>query len=112
MIYALLTYVVFLAVYDHWGTAAVSWQVVYFACQYAFAGAVALISAKGKNKLIYLAIGVIFAVLTVLELSYLTATPEDYALAWSSTPVYMFTILIISIFVCYEIYIKWKKLSN
>jgi hypothetical protein len=105
MIYALVIYIVFLAIYGQWSDNSVNWQVIYFAFQYGFAGAVSLLN-KGIK---FIVIGLIFAVLTVNELSYINASLEDYETAWSVTPVYWFTFAIIIIFICYEIYMKWKR---
>ena len=112
MIYALITYLLFLALYQQWGDASVTWQVIYFMAQYSFAGAVSLIQFTKTKSLVYCAIALIFAVMTVNEFSYLGSTPEDYSKLWSSTPVYFFTVLIIIFFVAYEIITKWKKVSN
>jgi hypothetical protein len=112
MIYALITYLIFLALFQQWGGDSVNWQVIYFVGQYAFAGSVAGIEAAKGKSIAYLAICLIFCVIMVNELSYLNSSIEIYATVWSATPVYFFTILIIISFVVHEIITKWKKRLN
>jgi len=78
--------------------------------QYCFAAAIALLQVKGsKMKTAYMAIAMIFAVLAINELSFFTSSMEEYSQVWSATPVYMFSLFIIFVFIAYEIYIRWKK---
>jgi hypothetical protein len=109
MIYALISYIIFLAVYDQWSDNSVNWQVSYFVCQYLFAISVSLIEMVRKKSRIYLIIALIFSSRLVIELSCINSSLEEYSAFWQVPPVYFFTFLIIFIFVIYEIYLRWKK---
>jgi hypothetical protein len=112
MIYALITYLIFLALFQQWGGNSVNCQVIYFAGQYAFAGSVAGIEAVRGKSTAYLAICLIFCIIIVNELSYINSSPEIYATVWTTAPVYLFTAFIIVAFLVYEIITKWKTRLN
>jgi len=114
MKYALIAYIVALALYDDWGLGTVVSNIIYYTITYGFAMSVALIEMirekERLDKIAYIAIAMVFAVLIlVTELPYLFATETDYAQRWNDSPVFLFTAFIIIVFITYETYTRWKK---
>ena len=108
MKYALIAYCLYFAFYDHWSGDEMYWDILYFAGVYAFPMAVSCIELVRTRQKVYLVLGIIFAVLVSIELSYLLR-PLEYSNHWEDSPAYLFTGIIIAIFLIYEIILKWKK---
>ena len=99
MIYAFLTYLAFLAVYDHWATDAVNWQIAYFTAQYAFFATVAILEiCRGKYVVMYMFIAILFITLIIFELLCVNSSLERYEAMRSGPPAYTLTALMILFF--------------
>lgn len=108
MIYAVIIYGLFLAIFDQWASDTVTWSVAYFAVQYGFAAAISWIEAVRSGRRVFAVIGAVFAVQVCIELSYLIR-PDQYRQVYDFSPAYLFTAIILIVFLTYEIINRWKK---
>ena len=108
MIFVLLAYLLFQIAFDHWGSNAVHWQVIYFAVQYSFAGTVALVQWSKTRQISYMLIAIIFLAIAANELTYLQVTADIYQKMSSQPPAFALTIGAIVFFIIFEV-IKWKR---
>ena len=108
MIYIFLIYLAFLAVYDHWATPGVNWQITYFTAQYLFVIGVALTEIRrGKYVLEYALIAFIFTTLIITELRCVNTSLENYEAMRSSPPALMFTAFVMITFLYLLSAKKW-----
>jgi hypothetical protein len=109
MIYFILTYLLFIIAYEHWGRATVISEVIYYTFQYLWIAVLSLYSARKEHKAVFIILAVIFASLALNELLCLDLTQTEYKQAVNSAgPVFGLTILSILLFLVYEI-IQWKR---
>lgn len=112
MIYALCSYLIFIALYEHWGNDSVTSTIIYFSVQYLFVAWVALISWLKEKGLPFLFITLIFAGLAINELLYLGFESIQYEQSVNgNTPVYGLTMFAGLIFILHEILTRWKRKS-
>jgi hypothetical protein len=109
MIYLVLTYLLFIIAYEHWGRDTVTSEVIYYFAQYAFISILSVIQAGKGHKVAFILLAVIFAGLALNELLCLDLTQTEYTQAVNGEgPVFGLTILAVGLFLFYQI-IQWKK---
>ena len=109
MIYFMLTYLLFIMFYEHWGTQSVISHVIYFTFQYAWISVLSLYNARNGHKVAHILFGVIFAGLAVNELLCLDLTQTEYKQSVDAAgPVFGLTVFASALFIIFEI-IQWLQ---
>lgn len=114
MIWMFIIYLLFQVIYDHWATDTTAWKVTYFAFQYGWIAALALYQVidKPRYKGLYALIALIFSILSLNELTWLSMNNADYvAMTTGSPPAYGLSILALALFfwLILQKNIQWER---
>ena len=107
----MLIYVSCLAIYEHWATDSVNWQIFFWVVYYLFVAAVAWLEIrKGKAVLIFFGIALIMIFLAVNELTWINSQKSIYA-GLDNPPVYTTSALAIALYLFYVFLkkVQWEK---
>jgi hypothetical protein len=99
MIYLFLTYILFQAGFDHWAGDTVTWKAVYYAFQFGWVAALAVVQMfKGRHVEFYFVFAVIMAFISISFFSWINLDPNTFTMMTSGPPAYMLTSLAVLLF--------------
>ena len=99
MIYLFLIYLIFQAEYDFWAKDTVTWKAVYYAFQFGWVAAVAIVEMlRGRYVEIYLIITLIMLTFSISFLTWINTSITTFAMMTSGPPAYTLSALAVVLF--------------
>lgn len=112
MIYLFLIYLLFQALFDHWADDTVVWKAVYYAFQFGWVAAAAIIQMfKGRYVEIYFIIALIMTIFSISFLGWINTDVTTFQMMTSGPPAYTLSILVVVLFFCFILSkkLQWVK---